>query len=357
MTRIDLQIKKAKEAPICIGAGFVALDIVESEFGDFTAVGGSCGNITAILAWLGWSACLSSRLGTDPAGDSVVKELSRIGVDVSGLICDSAVSTPVVIQRFVNQTNGRRAHRYSLSCPECGRWLPRFRATTLGQIEPLLDKVSGVKTYYFDRVTPASLRIAIAAADAGALVVFEPSSVGDEQAFQQAVDLCDILKYSNDQLGHVPDLITVNHPSVVIETMGVDGLRLRWRKRWSRLPAFESPVFKDAAGAGDWCTAGLIHIIGRKGRKDFSALYKADIEHGLRLGQALAALNCGFEGARGLMFAKQLKAINVALRALQEKALPPNDWADFDNRPDFAPKKICKSCTPDNEKKLACQAK
>ena len=290
MTRIDLQIKKVKGPPMCIGAGFVALDIVESESGSFTAVGGSCGNIMAILAWLGWSACLSSRLGTDPAGDRVVRELSRVGVDVSGLIHDSAVSTPIVIQRFVNQTDGRRGHRYSLSCPDCGRWLPRFRATTLSQIEPLLERVNGVKTYYFDRVTPASLRIAVAAADAGALVVFEPSAIGDEQSFQRAVDLCDILKYSNDQLGHVPDLITVNHPSIVIETMGIDGLRVRWRRRWSRLQHLKAQSSKMLQVQVIGCTAGLIHAIGRKGRKGFSTLYKADIEHGLRLGQALAAL-------------------------------------------------------------------
>ena len=165
MTRIDLRIEKAKDSPVCVGAGFVALDIIEGESRYFAAAGGSCGNVMSILAWLGWSARPLSRLSTDLAGDMVVEELSDVGVDVSGLIRDDTVSTPIIIQRFVTQADGRRGHRYSLSCPDCGGWLPRFRAATLRQIEPLLERLNDVKTYYFDRVTPASLKAAATAAD------------------------------------------------------------------------------------------------------------------------------------------------------------------------------------------------
>ena len=354
VTRIDLRIQKAKGSPHCIGVGFVALDIIEGESGTFAAVGGSCGNVMAILAWLGWSACASSRLSTDLASNMVVQELSDIGVDVSGLMRDDTVSTPIVIQKFITHADGRRGgHRYSLSCPDCGGWLPRFRAATLRQIEPLLERIKGVKTYYFDRVTPASLKAAAAAADVGALVVFEPPSIGDERAFQRAVDLCDVLKYSNDRLGHLPDLAAANHPSLIVETMGADGLRVRWRKNWTCLPAFEASVFKDAAGSGDWCTAGLIHAIGAKGRQGLAVLRKDDIERGLRFGQALATLNCGFEGARGLMSAKQPEVINRALRALQEKASLPSNWTDFGDEVKFSPEIICALCTPDGEKKSA----
>jgi hypothetical protein len=48
---------------------------------------------------------------------------------------------------------------------------------------------------------------------------------------------------------------------------------------------------------------GLLHVLGQKGEKGLSAARKVDVERGLRLGQALAALNCGYEGARGLMTA------------------------------------------------------
>ena len=356
MTRIDLRIQKAKGLPVCIGAGFVALDIVKGESGTFATAGGSCGNVMAILAWLGWLARPLSRLGTDPAGDMIAEQLLDSGVDISGLIRDESVSTPIVIQRSVAQEDGGKDHRYSLSCPDCGRWLPRFRATTLRQIEPFLERVGGVKAYYLDRVTPASLTAAAKAAAVGALVVFEPSAIGDESAFQQAVDLCDVLKYASDRLGHVPDLHAARHPSIVIETMGADGLWLRWRKRWSRLAAFEIAIFRDAAGSGDWCTAGLIHSLGVNGRKALAGARKADIEKSLRFGQALAALNCGFEGARGLMSVKQTEAINRALRGLQEKSSPSSDWASLSNERSFTPMQNCELCAPKTERRTIRRA-
>jgi hypothetical protein len=45
----------------------------------------------------------------------------------------------------------------------------------------------------------------------------------------------------------------------------------------------------------------LLHVLAQKGAKGLAAAQKGDVERALRLGQALAALSCGFEGARGLM--------------------------------------------------------
>jgi fructokinase len=85
--------------------------------------------------------------------------------------------------------------------------------------------------------------------------------------------------------------------------MGSDGLQARWKGRWSTFTPFVPPRVVDAAGAGDWCSVALLHVLGQKGAQSFGAARKADIERALQLGQALAALSCGFEGARGLMSA------------------------------------------------------
>ena len=341
MTRIDLRLEKTRRAPVCVGAGFVALDVIRGESGSFAATGGSCGNVITILAWLGWRARLSSRLGKDVAGDMIVSELASSGVDLNGVVRDERVSTPIVLQRFIARPDGGRIHRYALSCPDCGRWLPRFRPATLHQMAPLLENITDANVCYLDRVTPSSKRLAKAASESGALVMFEPSAIGDERAFQRSVDSCDILKYSYEQLGHVPDLATVSTPKVIIETRGEEGLRVRWRGRWSVLPAFKAPSFKDAAGSGDWCTASLIHSIGTRG---LATLRKVDLEKGLRLGQALAALNCGFEGARGLMAVNRLGTINRALRWLQEKSPAIPSWPGSLGTPSNAPAEICGAC-------------
>jgi len=80
---------------------------------------------------------------------------------------------------------------------------------------------------------------------------------------------------------------------------------------WEYLETYKVDNLKDEAGSGDWCTAGIIHLLGQEGVR---SLKKARNEHILKVlsfGQALAALNCRFEGARGGMYSlhpTQLKA-------------------------------------------------
>ena len=142
----------------------------------------------AILSWLGWDSQLVARLGNDEAGDLVAIELEAEGVDVTRLVRQSSVTTPIVIQRFVTSKEGGRVHRFSISCPECGAWLPRYRPITLKQIETLVLTEEGPKAFYFDRVTPAALRVSKWARSKGSLIVFEPSSIGDEGMFRKAVE-------------------------------------------------------------------------------------------------------------------------------------------------------------------------
>ena len=255
------------------------------------------------LCLLGWDgrALPVARLGQDGSGVFVREEFEEIGVQTNYLTDEMSIQTPVVIQRFVETEDGQRTHRFSLTCPECGGWLPRYRPITLDQAEQVTEASTIPKAFYFDRISPANLWLAEWAKQKGAIIVFEPSSIGDEHRFQRAVEICDVLKYSHSRLGHVPDLAKLTSPRLVIETSGPDGLRVRWRGRWSKLPAFNVPRFIDAAGSGDWCTAGLIHKIAGGGAKSFKNLDKTRIDHSLRFGQALAALNCGFEGARGAM--------------------------------------------------------
>lgn len=201
------------------------------------------------------------------------------------------------------------------------------------------------KVFYFDRVTPASLRLAKWAKDAGALVLFEPSSVGDEKPFQRAIDLCHVLKYSHDRLGHIPDLAAAQSPQLIVETLGAQGLRMRWGGRWSALPAFNTDVFEDAAGSGDWCSAGFLHSVGAKGAEGFHRSERTDLERALKFGQALATLNCRFEGARGLMSFMDHQSVNKALRLLLET----NAFANVDHlqgSPRGLPEDLCSLCKP-----------
>jgi fructokinase len=358
MTRVDLSLKAAVGHPCCIGVGFVAADIVEGSGEGFVSAGGSCGNVMAILAWLGWNAVPFSRLGRDWAAKMIRKDLGDSGVALDYLSEEDVVQTPIVIQQFVEDVSGRRTHRFALTCPECGGWLPRYRPITLAQARRLMSLDLKPKTLYLDRVSPAALRVAAWARDVGALVLFEPSSIGDERQFQKAVDLCHILKYSHDRLGHLRDLREAHTPKIIVETLAEEGLRVRWHGHWTELPAFEAPWFRDGAGSGDWCSAGLIHHLGTHGSAVFKTLQKPRLLAALRFGQALAAVNCGYEGARGAMHALSRDQMAITLTKLSSRK--PEQLPEVEstaNHDSEIPKKICATCSTDKKDRAPSRAK
>ena len=345
MTQNGLQLKRAAGSR-CWGTGLIAMDIIESDQGEFAAAGGSCGNVMAILAWLGWATTPVARLGDDDAGTFVMNEFKTYRVGTRFMSRESTVQTPIVIQRFVTDKEGRQVHRFSLTCPECGAWLPRHRPITLQQAERLRDSAQHPKAYYFDRVSPGALRLAKIAREKGAIVFFEPASIGDERKFQNAVDICHVLKYSRDRVGHVPDLAMAASPKLVVETQGAAGLRFRWRNRWTQLDAFETDILIDAAGSGDWCTAALVHHIGTRAGMGLKDLRKEELVIALRTGQALAAINCHYFGARGAMLAMSVGQLNRRLRklALQTYSRPLEIVTA--SRFGATPPDYCRQCDP-----------
>lgn len=299
-----------------MGTGFVAMDVVEGLEATFASAGGSCGNVMALLSWLGWASFPVARLGCDEPGDFVVHDLQFDGVNTDFVWQEHSVSTPVVVQKFKVDSEGHRSHRYVLTCPDCGGWLPRFRSTTIRQIQPVLDSDCVPDIFFFDRVSPSALKLASWVRESGGLVLFEPSSIGDESQFQKAIDVCHVLKFAEDRLGHINEIRDLTGPNLIIQTLGPRGLEFRLGWNWFELDAFEAPYFLDAAGSGDWCTALLLSELGNQGSLNPVSWKPRLISDALRKGQAAAALNCGFEGARGAMQAADKDAFMLAVSDL-----------------------------------------
>lgn len=347
MSRIDLKLEKPKRKSRAMGSGFVALDMIEGDRHQTFATGGTCGNVLAILAWLGWTSEPVARLGCDAAGEFIAEELRALGVDLRYVRYDAKTATPIVVQRSVVDKSGQRTHRFTLSCPECGHWLPRFRSIVREQARSVFAEAGPAPlAFFFDRVAPGILELARWARSEGAIVMFEPSSFSDEAGFREAVELAHVLKFSRERLGHVKDFGSTPYPDIVIETLGEAGLRIRWSGHWSEFEAFKAPRFVDAAGAGDWSSAGFLHVIAQDGAAGLSAASKAHVERAIRLGQALSALACSYEGARGLMSALSPAAVSKHLRSLaggKGKLLElPGEAADRSGKP-FS---LCDVCGP-----------
>src|SRR5262249_14507986 len=149
-----------------------------------------------------------------------------------------------------------------------------------------------------------------------------------EGMFERALAVAHVLKFARQRL---PDLAQrpLPGPMLVVETLGAEGLRYSDRRAggsdWRHLGAFPVKGVRDAAGCGDWCTAGLIHGLASRGRAGLEAAPSKEVEEALTFGQALGAWNCHFEGARGGVYRQSRAEFEEGVRALlggREVAVP-----------------------------------
>lgn len=317
------------------GTGLFALDVIVSSDGTIrkSALGGSAGNVLSILAALGWSSCPIGVLGEDSAAMILQHDFDEVGADTSFLRRSSERHTPVIYQHQLGP-DADATHSFSFACPSCGvRKKPCWEGET--QLFDMRHELPSASVFFLDRPTPLGVALAKHYSEQDAIVVFEPSSIGDSrELFAEALRWADIVKYADDRFN---DLVEFDLQSVAVEiqTLGSDGLRFRAPSignEWLNLGAYALPRVHDTSGAGDWCTAGLIfELFNQKKTSPKNPDYNG-LTRSLAFGQALATLNCMTEGARGLLSAwSPAKVIKTAkelsslrLRAFHEKHLPPD---------------------------------
>lgn len=304
--KLKAQGKNTK--PHLVGAGFIALDMVfgfdQSEPHYFA--GGTTGNVLAAAAFLGWDSTALARLERDNAGVFVEQDLASFGVDVELLHMEPVCATPIVVQKNFKGRDGRLKHSFSWTCPHCGEYLPGYRALLSESADRVASSVQTPTVFFTDRVSRGTLNLAKGLKRRGAVIFFEPSTLGDAAQFVEMLQLADVLKYSDQRAKSFSDLLPEHTARVEIQTMGEEGLRFRLSTRakaaaWTNLPAYLADVV-DTSGAGDWTTAGMISALFRNGREGLRTLTKAKIRTALEFGQSLAAVNCGYEGARGMTY-------------------------------------------------------
>lgn len=295
-----------------VGAGLIALDLVVS-FDPKTPnrcwAGGTCGNVLSILAYLGWDAYPIARMNGDPAAELIRADMARWGVHLDWIDCAPTASSPIIVHRIRRSKDGRSKHGFSWLCPNCGKWLPPFKPITISAVEKVKPTLSGASVFFLDRLSRATLMLAAEASACGAVVVLEPSGKGNARLMAEALAIAHVVKYADNRLACVAGAMVDGSATLLeIQTQGAQGLRYRHRlgrgiSNWIHLQAVAAPRLTDACGSGDWCTAGLIAKAAVGGQEGLRRAGARGVQDALRYGQALAAWNCGFEGARGGMYA------------------------------------------------------
>jgi fructokinase len=333
-----------------LAAGFVALDVVlglENPEPKLYA-GGTCGNVAAGLAFLGWDVLPLARLSEDPAGRVVRRDLEHWGVKTEYLGLSPVAPTPIVLERIERRKDGLPKHRFLWNCPDCGAYFPPYRPVLRSQLDLIREKTDKPHVFFTDRVSRSTVELARHFRSKGAVVYFEPSGTTDPKLFREMLKCATVLKYSAQRARSFSDLLHSHDALLEIETFGEDGLRFRTRRSfasWHSLPAHEVAI-KDTAGSGDWTTVGLLSALFRNGKSNLESATRQDITAALEHGQAIAALNCQFEGARGAMY--QLTPANFleATRMFERKSPSIHKERQISLSQDISTSAICPSCNP-----------
>jgi fructokinase len=281
--------------PSILSCGFVALDtLVEDDVLGYTA-GGTAGNVAAALAFLGWQATVAAVVGADEAGTRLRRDLTRAGVSTRHITTREEASTPQVIHEI-----HERGHRYHFRCYECGRRLGKSLPPDASLATQILDEHPDPDVFFFDRASRFSVKLAEQYAERGTIVFFEPATKGRPELVDRAYAAATIVKCAADSSTAVKDSVNRSDTRTFILTDGANGIR--YRRGASGVRSVRAlPVTKviDAAGAGDWTTTGILHaLLGDE--RSIRTFSDKQIRNAIGWGQAVAALNCTWRGARGI---------------------------------------------------------
>jgi fructokinase len=296
-----------------VAAGYMPIDVVyQSKEHFFRSIGGTAANVAMILAYFGCDALLAGQIGDDVVADEFEREAHAAGVSTALLARAPGAETARLIHRV--QPDG---HSYAYTCPACHQRFPRSRPLTLDLARQVIATEPDVDVFFFDRVNAATVRLAEHYSGVGSLVMFEPSLSTGGDLFRRAADAADIIKHSGEIDLPIPENPPSKRPEQVrIVTHGAAGLTYRVGAGASRrLPAIPT-LTVDTAGAGDWTTAAVLHHVGGSDGLDHD-----DLEKGLRLGQALAAMCCALVGARTLAGLPASSVLALAREVLEANKL------------------------------------
>jgi fructokinase len=299
--------------PTCVGIGLVALDVLfngkpSAPLGFYA--GGSCGNVMTILSFLGWEAYPIARLRNNEAGNILLRDLEHFGVNNSLISSENDGSTPIIIHRILKDREGKPKHRFEFRDPETGSYLPSYKPVLSACVDSIFQTQPKSNVFYLDRVNRASIEMAKKCKSQNALIFFEPSSYKDDKNHNECLSYADVVKFSSERISNYQEKFPVCTRELEVMTMGSEGLvyRLHNQKTWTHIEAYTISSVVDAAGSGDWCTAGLIHGLFNRSKGTVEITDKV-VEDALEFGQALAALNCCFMGARGAMYALEKEVL------------------------------------------------
>ena len=291
-----------------IGTGIFNLDIVvKRDYPQWPAmrpfedkvvleeVGGTCGNVMSILAWMGWKVRPIACLDDSHEGLKITEDLKRYGCD-----CRYVTNMPgggTTILRCTHKLDKEGKHTMSVRAgsPGGSRFPKRHFLRARDEAQIFLDQLIEMPSvFFFDDPAAGNRLLAKVLKERGATVYFEPSKVATN-ADLDAIKASDIIKFSDE---NVPDVSFVEdfRGKLFIQTMGPKGVRYKYRSQpWEVVEALPIENVVDTEGAGDCFTATFINAIAESG------LSSTSIAPAILTAMANASRSVGYFGSKGFI--------------------------------------------------------
>ena len=264
-------------------------------------VGGTCGNVMCMLAYMGWETFPVVNLDRSEEGLGMAQSLKEYGCDCRFVTNTDAGGTTILTIRHGLDENGNKRTRVMQGSPGGSRFPQRRHLRLRDQAPAFIESLDfETDVFFFDDAAAGNRYMARALRDRGALVYFEPSAIKESADFK-AIAMSDIIKFSDE---NIQDVSFTNdyRDKLFIQTLGSEGLRFNLRgEGWVNLPPVENEDVVDWDGAGDWTTSAFLNELAKADALSINRLSSEVVKEALQKAQHVASKSVSYMGSKGLI--------------------------------------------------------
>ena len=268
------------------------------------SVGNTCGNVAAILPYLGVQTYPIVHLDQSEQGYLIKDDLQRYGADVR--FVQNSVNGGTTLLRCTHKRDKMTGeHTTSFRATSPGSRFPRRRFLRVRDEAPaFMENLDFVPDIFFFDAAEAGLRyLASELRKKGTLVYFEPESDADKAKFLKAVEVSDIVKFSHEKVGNL-DFVAQNSDKLFIRTMGAEGLEFNLcGQGWVKIDPVPNDNVVDWEGAGDWTTSQFIACLCENDILSVAQMTVEYVRSCLEVACSTASRSVSYMGSKGMISA------------------------------------------------------
>ena len=266
------------------------------------SVGNTCGNVAAILPYLGVQSFPVAHFDLSEQGLQIKEDLQRYGADVR-FVQNSAGGGTTLLRCTHKRDKMTGEHTVSFRATSPGSRFPRRRFLRVRDEAPaFMEKLDFVPDVFFFDAAEAGLRyLAGELRNKGTLVYFEPESDADKAKFLKAVEVSDIVKFSHEKVSDL-DFVAQNSDKLFIRTMGAEGLEFNLcGQGWVKVATVPNENVVDWEGAGDWTTSQFIACLCEKEMLSVAQMTVESVRGCLEIACRTASRSVSYMGSKGMI--------------------------------------------------------